>query len=96
MDNFLSPTLSLSTQACLRATYGLLLLASLQLALPHVRRFFLSEREGGNARSSPLTDVIHNPIVLAVGLALWLTAAALLVVGQHTVLAASVNLICCR
>src|SRR5438034_1007430 len=96
MDNFFSPTLSLSTQAFLRAAYGILLLASLLLVLPHARRFFLSERYGGYAQSSRLTDAIQNPVVLPLAMALWLAAAALLVLGQHTVLAAFVNLMFCR
>ena len=38
-----------STQAFIRAAYGVLMLATLVQALPHARRFFVSERWGGYA-----------------------------------------------
>ena len=41
------PELSVSTQAFIRAGYGLAMLATLAQALPEARRFFMSERWGG-------------------------------------------------
>ncbi len=95
MDALLSPTLSLPSQALLRTAYGALLLATLIMLLPHARRVFLTERYGGYAQASRLTDPIGNPIVLPLVLALWFAAAVLLIIGRHTVLAAFINLVFC-
>lgn len=89
------PELSLPTQAFVRGAYGVLLLGTLVRALPHGRRFFQSERWGGYAKSSVWTDVIQNPWVYPLLMASWLTAAVLLILGVHTVLAGLVNLLLC-
>jgi hypothetical protein len=90
------PHLALRTQAFVRFAYGVGLLVMLALTLPHARRFFVSERWGGYARSSRDVDVVQNPIVLPVVYAAWAAAAVLLVTGRWTVWAALVNLLICR
>jgi hypothetical protein len=99
-DLFLSgtwrPALELQTQGIFRTGCGVLLLATLLLALPHWRRFFLSEGNGGYIVSSRLTDALGRPRVAALLLALWVVCALLLIVGRLTVLAAAVNLAFCH
>jgi hypothetical protein len=90
------PRLDLGTQAFIRSAYGSCILVMLALALPHARRYFLSERWGGYARSTRLTDAIQNPFFLPLLYAAWIAAAALLVVGRWTVWAALMNLVICR
>lgn len=85
------PELSASTQAAVRIAYGILLLGTLLMAMRNARRFFLSERWGGYAKSSPAVDLLHNPVALPFVLAGWLTAALLLTAGVATVWAAAVN-----
>jgi hypothetical protein len=87
----LLPELTLSTQAAFRIAYGILLLGTLLLALRNARRFFLSERWGGYAKSSPAVDLLHNPIALPLVFAGWCAAALLLIAGSATVWAAAVN-----
>src|SRR5437867_1631676 len=87
------PELSTGTQSFVRAAYGVLLLLTLAITLPHARRFFLSERWGGYAKSSRFVDVVQNPYVLPFVLGLWLTCAMLLVVNRYTVAASFVNLL---
>lgn len=93
---FLTPQLSLETQALLRISYGVLLLALLGWTLPHARRFFMSERWGGYAKSSWDVDLVQNPIVLPVVLALWIGLGAALVVGWQPVWVSLLNLLICR
>jgi hypothetical protein len=88
--------LSPSVHAVFRVGYGLLLFGTLLLALPHRRRFFVSERWNGYARSSRWTDVIQNPATCPVILAGWLLCAALIGTGVWSATAAGVNLILCR
>ena len=88
--------LSLSTQDLLRTAYAILLLLTLLQALPQARRFFTSERWGGYAQSDPRIDLVQNPRVLPLVLAVWMTTAAALVVGRATVVAALVNVVLCR
>lgn len=90
------PELSASTQALVRAAYGVLMMATLAQALPEARRFFMSERWGGYAKSSPDVDAIQNPRVLPLLLAVWFAAAAALAAGWATPWPALVNLIFCR
>jgi len=87
------PELSLGTQSFLRAAYGLSLLLLLLITLPSARRFFVSERWGGYAKSSPFVDLVQNPYALPVVLGAWLACAALLIAGRYTVAAAFVNLV---
>ncbi len=96
MTGFLHPTLSLEMQAVLRTGYGILLLFTLVQALPQARRFFVSDRWGGYARSDPRVDLVQNPYVMPVIMSLWFACALALVAGRATVLAALVNLVLCR
>lgn len=93
---FLDADLSLSTQAALRASYGVLLLATLLMTLGPSRWFFTSERYGGYARSEPLTDRIQNPRILPFILVLWLLCALMILAGRHTVWFSFANLLLCR
>jgi hypothetical protein len=86
------PDLSLTTQASIRCLYGVLLIGTLLRALPHSRRFFLSERWGGYAKSSVGVELLQNPLLMPVLLVCWLSAGMCLTVGTHTVEAAFVNL----
>jgi hypothetical protein len=90
------PQLSASTQALFRAGYGLLMMATLVQALPEARRFFLSERWGGYARSSRDVDAVQNPVAMPLLMAIWFGAAVALVVGWASPWPALVNLILCR
>ena len=58
------PELSVSTQAFIRAGYGLAMLATLAQALPEARRFFMSERWGGYARSSRDVNALQSPALI--------------------------------
>src|SRR5437016_300466 len=93
--NTILPELTDATQAVFRAAYGVLLFGTLVLALRHGRRFFLGERWGGYAKSSPAVDLLHNPIALPLVFTIWLTASVLLTFGVFTVVAAVVNLALC-
>ena len=75
------PDLAVETQACLRVAYGLLLTGTLVAALPHGRRFFLSERWGGYAQSSTFTDLLHNPTAYPFVMTAWLASALLVTAG---------------
>mgnify|MGYP003348092128 CR=1 FL=1 len=70
MAEFL-PHLSAPAEAFIRSAYGVLVLLTLVQALPEARRFFLSERWGGYARSSPGLDAVQNPVVMPAVLAIW-------------------------
>jgi len=95
IDAFL-PDLSPSTQALIRSGYGVLMLLTLGQALPNARRFFLSERWGGYAKSSPDVDAIQNPWMLPVLFAAWTWAGVALVFGWAAPWSALVNLALCR
>jgi hypothetical protein len=88
----LFPELSALAQAYFRCAYGLLLLGTLLRALPHGARFFRGERWGGYAKSSLGVELLQNPLLYPFLMAGWLGAAALLVLGLHTVPAALANL----
>ncbi|HWU36476.1 MAG TPA: hypothetical protein VN203_02450 [Candidatus Acidoferrum sp.] len=90
------PDLSASAQTFIRTAYGLLLLGTLLIALPHGRRFFGTERWGGYAVSTPQTDCVQNPIVYPILIVAWLTFGILLSVGVWTVGVAFGNLLLCR
>lgn len=94
--DYLHPDLSLGTQALFRTAYGVLMVLTLLQALPEARRFFLSERWGGYAKSSRGADAIQNPSVASVVLAMWLTAAIALAIGWFTPWSALVNVVLCR
>jgi len=90
------PELSLPAQAFLRMAYGLLLLGTLLWALPHGRRFFLSERWGGYNESSPWTDRLHGPIAYPFVMGIWILCGVLLVSGRAVLWAALANFVLCR
>jgi hypothetical protein len=95
-DSSFLPQLSATTQAFIRSAYGLLMLATLAQALPEARRFFVSDRWGGYARSSLAIDTVQNPVTMPILLAIWALAAAAMVAGMATPWAALVNLVFCR
>jgi hypothetical protein len=95
-DGSFLPQLSASTQAFIRSAYGLLMIATLLQALPEARRFFVSERWGGYAKSSRDVDAVQNPVAMVLLMGVWLTAAIMLVAGWSSVWAALVNLALCR
>jgi hypothetical protein len=90
------PDLSPTTQSLVRASYGVLMLATLIQAMPEARRFFLSERWGGYAKSSPGVDAVQNPVVMPVLFALWLASAAAMTLGRAMPWSALVNVALCR
>jgi uncharacterized membrane protein YphA (DoxX/SURF4 family) len=89
------PTLSINTQAFIRVAYGVLMLGTLLWALPHWRRFFVSERWGGYAESSHEIDFLQNPFSTVLVAVVWFSSVALLTLGYWTTVAALVNLILC-
>ena len=90
------PDLSPQAQAFVRTAYGVLLLATLLWALPHGRRFFLSERYGGYAESDRWRDVLHSAAAYPFVIATWASCAILLVIDRATLPAALVNVVLCR
>jgi hypothetical protein len=90
------PHLSASTQAFIRSAYGVVMIATLLQALPEARRFFLSERWGGYAKSSRDVDAVQNPVAMPLLMGVWLIAAIMLVAGWSSLGAALVNLALCR
>ena len=90
------PDLGVATQALIRGAYGVLMAATLLQALPEARRFFLSERWGGYAKSQTDVDLIQNPFVMPALFAVWMAAAVALALGWWMPWSAVVNLILCR
>ncbi len=95
-DPFFFPTLSLNVQTFIRVSYGLLQVGTLLLALPHGKRFFLSERWGGYAQSSPDVDLIQNPKAYPWVMGIWMVSALLLALGIWSPWSAFINLLFCR
>jgi hypothetical protein len=95
LDGFL-PQLSPTTQAFIRAGYGVLMLLTLAQALPEARRFFLSERWGGYAKSSRDVDAVQNPVVMPVLMGSWIGVVVLITLGAGGPWPALVNLALCR
>lgn len=95
-DSSFLPQLSASTQAFIRSAYGVLMLATIAQAVPEARRFFVSDRWGGYARSSADVDAVQNPVTMPVLLVVWALAAVAMVAGWATPWAALVNLVFCR
>ncbi len=94
-DPFLFPTLSVAVQSLMRMAYGLLMLLTLLAALPHARRYFMSERWGGYTKSSPFRDAVQNPASVPMILVLWVASAIGLILGRWILTAAAINLVCC-
>lgn len=93
---FLHPELGMEVQLFIRVAYGVLLCATLLLALPHWRRFFISERWGGYSQSVADVDVIQNPFVFPLVMTLWIACGILIAKGQWTPWPAVLNLLLCR
>ena len=89
------PSISPSVETFVQRAYGALLLATLLSALPHARRYFVSERWGGYGQRAFIVDAVQNPIGLAVVLALWLASAVALLFDIAVVPAAAANLALC-
>lgn len=83
-------------QAFIRVGYGLVMLATLLQVLPEARRFFVSERWGGYARSSRDVDALQNPVLMPVWLAVWAASVVAIITGWATPWPALVNLALCR
>ena len=94
-DPLLFPTLSVETQALMRILYGALMLLMLVAALPHWRRYFVTERWGGYTQSSGFRDVVQHPASIAVWVGVWLIAIAGLIAGRAVLAAAAINLVSC-
>ena len=90
------PDLGVATQAVIRVAYGVLMTATLLQALPEARRFFLSERWGGYAKSQADVDLVQNPFVMPALLVVWMAAAVALAVGWWMPWPAVINVILCR
>lgn len=90
------PELSDSALTFIRSAYGLLMIGTLLQALPHARRFFLSERWGGYGQRSAGVDAVQNPVALPIVLAVWFASVLALIVGWAVVPAAFVNALLCR
>lgn len=82
-------------QAAVRVSYGILMLLTLAAALPHARRYFLSERWGGYGDTSVPIVAVQNPVAAPLVLLAWFVACGLLTVNRAVVAAAAVNLACC-
>ena len=76
--------------------YGFLLLGTLLFATPNWKRFFLSDKWGGYAKSTHFVDLLQNPVVSATIAFLWFVSAIALIAGWHTLIAAFTNLCFCR
>ena len=97
LHDFFHPDLSLDTQALLRSAYGVLMMLTLLQALPEARRFFLSERWGGYAKSSRDVDAVQNPFVMRAAHGRLARRRRLLIaLGWWSPWAALVNLVLCR
>ncbi len=90
------PELGTRLEALVRTAYGVLMLATLLQALPEARRFFLSERWGGYAKSTRDVDAVQNPVVMPLFVAAWFLAAAALATGWWSPWPAILNLAFCR
>ena len=80
----------------LRGGYGLLMICVLLCLLPNYRRFLVSERWGGYAKSGPDVDLLQNPSLAPLVWACWFCASVGLFLGWHPLLCAFVNLSLCR
>lgn len=94
-ESWLTPTISAATADAIRIGGGLLTLLALLRAVPHARRYFLSERWGGYGEAGWRVDGIQNPVVMPLVMAMWMAAAVGLMLGMVIVPAAAINLACC-
>ena len=93
---FLRPELGMEVQFFIRVAYGVLLCGTLLLALPHWRRFFISERWGGYGQSVASVNAIQNPLVFPLVFVIWFACGILIAKGQWTPWPAVLNLLLCR
>src|SRR5438094_8354544 len=97
MNDLVRPELSPTVEAFVRTTYGALLTGVLLLPVRDARRFFVSDRWGGYAISSPTVDQFQNPRILPVVMVVWLVCGVLIALGGNWSLPASLlNLLLCR
>lgn len=96
MDSWLHPHLSTATVSAIRSAYGILLGLFLLHTVPHARRFFVSDRWRGYAKSSPAVDAIQNPIAVWILQGVWFAVAAALILGKEALGSALINLLLCR
>ena len=95
-DSLLYPSLGPSVLDFIRSAYGLLLIATILAALPHARRYFVTERWGGYAEGGRWTDRIQNPVTLPIVMTVWLGTGMALALGWAVVPAALLNVVLCR
>ena len=91
-----APIIDESAFSVVRVLYGVLLTLTLTGALPHAKRYFISEKWGGYGHSHWSVAAIQNPVVFPCVLGLWFLSALGLTFGWWVVPAAFVNLILCR
>ena len=94
-ESFL-PALGEATEGLIRGAYGVLMVATLLQMLPEARRFLLSERWGGYAKSAPDVDAVQNPVSMPILFTLWMVSAAALVGDWWAPWPALVNAVLCR
>ena len=91
------PELDLPVQLLYQRVYAVLLaLTLLHQIAPNARRFLVSDRWGGYARSSPVVDIMHRPWLAPIVLAGWLACAVALACDWQPVAAGLINLYLCR
>jgi len=91
------PELSAAVQHAVQLLYGwILLLVLIHQFVPNWKRFFLSDRWGGYARSGPLADLLLNPFISPLLGIAWASCAVALVSDWHPVVASFANLILCH
>lgn len=95
MLDFAFPSLSPASLELVCRAYGLVLTAFLLWTAPLSRWFFLSERWGGYASSTPEAEILHNPWARPLLLGAWFTCSWGLLCGRQTVLCAAINLALC-
>ena len=95
-DPLFYPTLAPTVLDFTRCAYALLLMATLAAAIPHARRYFVSERWGGYAERGHWVEWLQNPIAMPAVMLAWFAAATALLLGRAVVLAAFANVLLCR
>jgi hypothetical protein len=88
--------ISPSLLAAIRVAYGVLMMATLASAVPHARRYFLSERWGGYGERGWRVEILQNPVAMPLVIAIWFLANLGLVAGVDVVPCAAVNLALCH
>ncbi len=90
------PQISDTMLAVIRTTYGALLIGHFAISLRSWDKFFISEKFGGYAKSSPREDALQNPFASVLIGSAWLGCAIALVCNYHPLMASLINLIICR